>query len=108
MEETKLSLSLAALGHPIRLAMFRLLVDAGEAGMGPVAIGASMGMQHNLVSYHLQPLVRAGLASSERRGREVDYRVVPDGLVALSEAIRDLVPAQGAGRGSLPGDRPLD
>ncbi len=75
MNDDRLLIGLSALAQPIRLMLYRLLVDAGPAGSGPVALSASTGIQRNLVSYHLQPLVAAGLVRSERRGRDVNYRV---------------------------------
>jgi DNA-binding transcriptional ArsR family regulator len=87
MVDDNLAGALASLGHPIRLALYRLLVSAGAEGIGPVAIAGSMGMQRNLVSYHLQPLVAADLVTSERRGRDVNYRAEPVGLNRLARAL---------------------
>jgi DNA-binding transcriptional ArsR family regulator len=42
------------------------------------------------VSYHLQPLVAAGLVKSERRGRDVNYRVEGAGLNRLAAAVLGL------------------
>jgi len=87
MIDDSLAGGLAALGHPIRLALYRLLVESGSDGIGPVAIAASMEIQRNLVSYHLQPLVAAGLVTSQRRGRDVNYRAEPIGLNRLARAL---------------------
>ena len=84
MQDDELARSLAALGHPIRLGLYRSLVAAGAAGKGPVALAAQAGLPRNLISYHLQPLVVAGLVRSERRGRDVDYSVVSGGLNTLA------------------------
>ena len=90
MDDHRLSAALAALGHPIRLGLFRRLVAAGEAGIGPVALGALSKIPRNLVSYHLRPLVAAGLVTSERRGRDVAYRVEGSGLERLACTVRAL------------------
>lgn len=88
MDDEQLARALSALGHPIRLALYRRLVAVGVAGEGPVALAAHVGLQRNLISYHLQPLVAAGLVRNERRGRDVNYRVVP---TALNKMVTDLL-----------------
>lgn len=90
MTDLDLAMGLSALGHPIRLRLYRLLVAAGPDGVGPVALSGSAGIQRNLVSYHLQPLVAAGLVRSERRGRDVNYRVEVTGLNRLAAAVLGL------------------
>jgi len=45
------------------------------------------GVAANLLSYHLGVLRRAGLISARRRGRWVDYRLVPAALEALRRAM---------------------
>lgn len=99
MNDEALARTLSALGHPIRLSLYRRLVAAGAAGYGPGALAARVGIQRTLISYHLQPLVAAGLVRSERRGRDVNYCVVSDGLNRLASDLLDLgVPAEGAVR----------
>jgi ArsR family transcriptional regulator len=84
MHDDALTRALAALGHPIRMALYRRLIAAGAEGRGPVALAAEEDMQRTLVGYHLQPLVAAGLVRSERRGRDVNYQVVPTGMNRLA------------------------
>lgn len=90
MLDSELVLGLAALGHPLRLSLYRHLVVMGAAGSGPMALATAVGMPRTLVSYHLQPLVAAGLARSERRGRDVNYRVEPVSITKLATALLDL------------------
>lgn len=90
MNDDVLAMSMSALGQKLRLTLYRQLVAAGPAGLGPVALAEAVGMQRNLVSYHLQPLVIAGLAKSERRGRDVNYRVDPAALNRLAAAMLNL------------------
>lgn len=75
MDDEPLGLGLSALGHPTRLGLLRLLLANGAAGSGPTALADAYGLPRNLVSYHLKPLVAAGLVRSERRGRDVNYSV---------------------------------
>ena len=77
--------ALTALGHPTRLAAFRLLVEAGPAGRMAGEIGEALAVPGATLSFHLKELVRAGLVDSESRGRNVCYRAnfkVMNGLVA--------------------------
>jgi len=61
----------SALGHGVRLALFRLLVRAGEEGLNIGEITRQMGLAPSTLSHHLATLVEAGLVRQERRGREV-------------------------------------
>lgn len=64
----------SALAQPTRLAIFRLLVRVGEAGMPAGEIAAATGGVQNTVSSHLATLAHAGLVVSEREGRVIRYR----------------------------------
>lgn len=72
--------SLAALGHETRLAIYRLLVRAGEQGLNVGEIGAHLGQAPSTVAHHLGTLVDAGLVVQERRGREVISRADYDAM----------------------------
>ena len=72
---SKESRALAALGHDARLAIFRLLVKAGNDGLNVGEIGAHLGFPASTLAHHLSSLVDAGLVVQERRGREVFNRV---------------------------------
>jgi ArsR family transcriptional regulator len=67
--------SLAALGHETRLAIFRLLVRAGDAGLNVGEIGLHLGQAASTLAHHLGTLVDAGLVIQERRGRQIINRV---------------------------------
>jgi len=67
--------TLAALGHPGRLAVFRLLARRAPHGVRPSEIAGALGMKPNTLSAHVTALTRAGLVQSERRGRAVRYRL---------------------------------
>lgn len=67
-----------------------MLIDAGGDGKGPLALAGPAGILRNLVSYHLQPLVAAGLVTVEKRGREMIYRADPLALNRLAAAILTL------------------
>lgn len=75
MDETaRTARALAALGHDVRLRLFRLLVQAGEEGLTVGAIGAHLGLPASTLSHHLSALVDADLVVQERQGRKVMNR----------------------------------
>lgn len=67
--------SLAALGHDARLAIFRLLVKAGDDGLRVSDIGEHLGLAPSTLAHHLSTLVEAGLVLQDKQGREVFNRV---------------------------------
>lgn len=73
METTQALQSLSALAQESRLAIFRLLVQAGPAGLAAGAIGEKLGLPPATLSFHLAGLTRAGLAQSRQEGRFVIY-----------------------------------
>jgi DNA-binding transcriptional ArsR family regulator len=65
--------ALGALAQEHRLALFRLLVQAGDEGMPAGAIAESLGVPNSSLSFHLAHLTRAGLIQQERQGRSLIY-----------------------------------
>ncbi|MCP1676444.1 DNA-binding transcriptional ArsR family regulator [Natronocella acetinitrilica] len=65
------SRSLAALGNPVRLSIFRLLVQAGTAGLNVGDIQRHMEIPASTLSHHLSNLAQAGLVQQTRQGREI-------------------------------------
>lgn len=73
METLNAAELLAALGHESRLAIFRLLVEAGPDGVVASAIGERLEMAPATLSFHLAHLSRVGLISGGREGRFIRY-----------------------------------
>lgn len=73
METDKALEALAALAHAIRLAVFRLLVQAGPEGLPAGRIAELMEMPPSSLSFHLKELHRAGLLASRQEGRSIIY-----------------------------------
>lgn len=73
MEIKTAVMALAALAQESRLAMFRLLVQAGSVGMAAGALGEKLGIPPATLSFHLKELARAGLVSGRTEGRYVIY-----------------------------------
>lgn len=99
--------ALSALAQEHRLALFRLLVQAGENGMPAGAIADALGVPNSSLSFHLAQLHKAGLVNQERQHRSIIYRAdyaAMNGLVGyLMEnccAGADCGTAQGCGVGS--------
>jgi DNA-binding transcriptional ArsR family regulator len=65
--------ALSALAHPSRLEVFRLLIQAGPAGMAAGQIARATGSLANTLSANLGVLTGAGLVSSRREGRSIIY-----------------------------------
>jgi len=65
--------ALGALAQEHRLALFRLLVQAGEQGMPAGAIADALGVPNSSLSFHLAQLHRAGLVKQERQHRSLIY-----------------------------------
>ena len=74
MEANNVVTALAALAQDTRLAIFRLLVQAGAAGQTAGAIAERLDVAAPTLSFHLKELANAGLVTSESQGRFVIYR----------------------------------
>jgi DNA-binding transcriptional ArsR family regulator len=59
---------LEALGNPTRLAIYRALVRAGDAGLAVGRLQQRIGIVASTLSHHLGKLVVIGLVTQERRG----------------------------------------
>jgi ArsR family transcriptional regulator len=65
--------ALSALAQEHRLALFRLLVQAGPAGMAAGAIAEAIGIPNSSLSFHLAQLQAASLIEQRREGRSLIY-----------------------------------
>jgi len=66
--------ALAALAQESRLKVYRLLVEAGPAGLPAGRIGEALELPPATLSFHLAHLARTGLVRSRQEGRFVIYR----------------------------------
>jgi ArsR family transcriptional regulator len=83
MDKTRAVEALGALAHDSRLAIFRMLVQAGPAGLSAGVIGEKLGLPPATLSFHLAHLARSGLASSRQNGRFVIYSAHFDNMSGL-------------------------
>jgi len=75
--------SLAALAQETRLAIYRLLVQAGPEGLAAGAIGEKLGVAPATLSFHLKELARAGLVTSRTASRFIYYAARFERMAAL-------------------------
>lgn len=73
MQGTEAVAALGALAQEHRLALFRLLVQAGQQGLPAGAVAESLGIPNSSLSFHLAQLHRAGLIKQSRQGRSLFY-----------------------------------
>jgi len=73
--EQSAALSFACLGHPGRLAVFRLLMRFAPRGVRPTEIASALGIKQNTLSHHLADLTGCGLVQVRREGRSLFYAV---------------------------------
>lgn len=83
MDSTSAIEALGALAQEHRLALFRLLVQAGGRGMAAGAIAEALGVPNSSLSFHLAQLRGAGLIEQERQHRTIIYRANYPAMSAL-------------------------
>jgi len=80
---------LAALGHETRLAIFRLLVQAGSDGISAGAICRKLAIPAPTLSFHLAHLSRVGLIRGRQESRFIyyvaDYAAMDELLAYLTD-----------------------
>ena len=83
MEHIAASQAFATLGHPDRLAVFRLILRFAPRGVRPTEVAAALGLKPNTLSHHLADLTASGLVRVERAGRSLFYSADLDRTEAL-------------------------
>ena len=75
--------SFTALGHPGRLAVFRLLMRFAPQGVRPTELAETLALRQNTLSHYLNDLEAAGLIKGARQGRSILYAIDLDRTGAL-------------------------
>jgi len=65
--------ALGALAHETRLAIHRMLVVQGPAGLPAGVIAERLGIPPSSLTFHLQQLLHAGLVTQRRASRNLIY-----------------------------------
>jgi DNA-binding transcriptional ArsR family regulator len=73
MEPIEAVAALGALAQETRLAIFRLLVQAGPEGLPAGEIAGALEIPANTLSFHLSQLKHAGLVTFRRESRSLIY-----------------------------------
>lgn len=77
----------AALADPVRLRLLSLIAASGE--VCSCDLQAPVGRSQPTVSHHTKLLAEAGLITGEKRGRWVWWRLQPDALDELRQALAE-------------------
>lgn len=83
MDAKSIVTALAALAQESRLAIFRVLVQAGPDGLAAGKISEATAVAPSSLSFHLRTLLHAGLVSSRQEGRFVIYSAHYTAMEAL-------------------------
>jgi ArsR family transcriptional regulator len=78
---------LAALAHPARLAIIRMLVRSGPAGLSAGKLGEPLNIAANALTFHLQKLAHVELVTSQRQGQFIVYSTVFSNLLGLMDSL---------------------
>ena len=73
MDSDRALAALGSLAQEHRLAIFRLLVQAGDDGRAAGTIAEALAVPSSSLSFHLAHLHRAGLIRQQRQGRSLIY-----------------------------------
>lgn len=76
---------LKTLADPTRRAVYERITRDGQATVGELVKGSRVSQP--AISQHVRALRDAGLVSEERKGRQIFYRPLPDGLAPLVDWI---------------------
>ncbi|MCE8526532.1 helix-turn-helix domain-containing protein [Ruegeria pomeroyi] len=85
--EITIPLRLSTLGHPQRLAVFRLLMRRYPGRVAAGEIGAALDVKPSTLSSYLSALVQVGLVTQTREGTSLLYQVDMDGMRETMNAL---------------------
>ena len=83
----ELAAGFAALADPVRLRLLSLIAASDE--VCSCDLEAPLGRSQPTVSHHTKALAEAGLIVGDKRGRWTWWRVVPERVSALRDALSD-------------------
>jgi ArsR family transcriptional regulator, arsenate/arsenite/antimonite-responsive transcriptional repressor len=102
METMDTVVALSALAQEHRLAIFRLLVQAGPQGLPAGQVAESLGLAPNTLTFHFDRLRLAGLVTVRREGRSMIYAAQFEIMRALVDFLTENC-CQGAPEPCAPG-----
>src|SRR6202790_627917 len=83
MEQSDAVAALAALAQDHRLAVYRLLVQAGPEGLPAGSVASALALAPNTLSFHFDRLRQTGLVTVRREGRSMIYAARYETMNAL-------------------------
>jgi ArsR family transcriptional regulator len=86
-EAARLARAFAALADPARLRLLSMIAAQPGGEVCACALTGPLGKSQPTVSHHLKVLFNAGLVEREKRSTWVWYRIIPERLSALREAL---------------------
>jgi ArsR family transcriptional regulator len=89
MQENEAASGFSALGNKTRLAIFKLLVRAGDQGFATGHIGNQLKIPLSTLAHHLDCLSRAKLITQHKAGREVICTANFTSLLALTNFLTE-------------------
>lgn len=84
-DAVELATAFAALADPVRLRVLSLIAAAGE--VCSCDLQEPLGKAQPTISHHTKTLSEAGLIVGEKRGRWVWWRVVPERIADIRQAL---------------------
>lgn len=81
--------ALSALAHEARLAVFKLLVEAGQGGLPAGIIAEMLAIAPSGLTFHLKELTNAGLLVQRPDGRRIHYSANFDSMNGLIAYLSD-------------------
>jgi len=84
-DSIRLAAVLAALADPVRLRLISILAAQGE--VCSCHLQGPLGKSQPTISHHTRVLARAGLIEGEKRGKWTWWRIVPERLASIREAL---------------------
>jgi ArsR family transcriptional regulator len=100
LDAERLAATLRAVADPVRLQLLSLIAAQPGAEACVCHLVKPVGLTQPTVSHHLAQLHEAGLLARERRGSWVHYRIVPERLQALRDALALRPPVKSHGKRS--------
>jgi ArsR family transcriptional regulator len=83
--------ALAALGHILRIQVWRMLAPYGPAGLPAGAISSGLAVPPSSLSFHLQQMIQAQILVQRRSRRQIIYAVNNDFLLSLCDFLANPV-----------------
>jgi ArsR family transcriptional regulator len=95
-EAEQLAHQLAAVADPVRLQVLSIIANAPGGEVCACDFVGPIEKSQPTISHHLKVLTEAGLIEGDKRGRWVWYRLAPDQLSCLLDAVTSATTATSA------------